>query len=92
MSTSSVLPTTVDAVIGRLADAGYLADRRLGTTVFLALTLRRPLFLEGEPGVGKTELAKALADRARGRRCCGCSATRASTSPRLPTNGTWPGR
>ena len=61
MSTPSALPTTVDAVIGRLADAGYLADRRLGTAVFLALTLRRPLFLEGEPGVGKTELAKALA-------------------------------
>ena len=61
MSTPPALPTTVDAVIGRLADAGYLADRRLGTAVFLALTLRRPLFLEGEPGVGKTELAKALA-------------------------------
>ena len=61
MSASSTLPTSVDAVIGRLAQAGYLSDRRLGTAVFLALSLRRPLFLEGEPGVGKTELAKALA-------------------------------
>jgi len=61
MSTPPPSPTSVDAVIGRLADAGYLADRRLATAVFLALTLRRPLFLEGEPGVGKTELAKALA-------------------------------
>src|SRR3954468_13282159 len=61
MSNPPDLPTSVDAVIDRLADAGYLADRRLGTAVFLALSLRRPLFLEGEPGVGKTELAKALA-------------------------------
>jgi MoxR-like ATPase len=61
MSTSLPPPTSVDAVIGRLAEVDYLADRRLGTAVFLALSLRRPLFLEGEPGVGKTELAKALA-------------------------------
>ena len=61
MSHPPALPTSVDAVIGGLAGAGYLADRRLATAVFLALTLRRPLFLEGEPGVGKTELAKALA-------------------------------
>jgi MoxR-like ATPase len=44
-----------------LASADYLADRRLATAVFLALELQRPLFLEGEAGVGKTELAKALA-------------------------------
>ncbi|HEX4332466.1 MAG TPA: MoxR family ATPase [Usitatibacter sp.] len=45
----------------RLAGAGYIADRRLATAVFLSLELGRPLFLEGEAGVGKTELAKALA-------------------------------
>src|SRR6185312_1833907 len=44
-----------------LASADYVADRRLATAVFLALRLARPLFLEGEAGVGKTELAKALA-------------------------------
>ena len=44
-----------------LAGADYIADRRLATAVFLALELGRPLFLEGEAGVGKTELAKALA-------------------------------
>jgi len=44
-----------------LSSADYLADRRLATAVFLALELGRPLFLEGEAGVGKTELAKALA-------------------------------
>ena len=44
-----------------LAGAGYVADRRLVTATFLALELGRPLFLEGEAGVGKTELAKALA-------------------------------
>ena len=48
----------VDAALGRL---GYLADRGLATSVFLALTLQRPLLLEGEAGVGKTELAKVLA-------------------------------
>lgn len=44
-----------------LESAGYFADQRLATAVFLALRLQRPLLLEGEPGVGKTELAKALA-------------------------------
>ena len=52
--------TSIDSLIQALQAEGYEPDRRLATAVFLALQLQRPLLLEGEPGVGKTELAKAL--------------------------------
>ena len=55
------LPATVEEVQGLLRGQAYLADRGLATAVLLALSLRQPLLLEGEAGVGKTEVAKALA-------------------------------
>lgn len=55
------IPPSIDAVQSMLADQGYVCGRALGTVVFLSLKLGRPLFLEGEAGVGKTEIAKALA-------------------------------
>jgi MoxR-like ATPase len=54
------LPASIDATVELLAAADYLADRSLGTVLFLALRMGRPLFLEGEAGVGKTEIAKVL--------------------------------
>ncbi len=63
----TALPATIDATQALLGGAGYVAGRGLSTVVFLALKLGRPLFLEGEAGVGKTEIAKALAE-ALGRR------------------------
>jgi MoxR-like ATPase len=55
------LPQTVDATLALLAGADYVASRGLATALFLALRMNRPLFLEGEAGVGKTEVAKVLA-------------------------------
>src|SRR6185312_1755254 len=55
------VPASVDATLALLAAHDYVADRRLATSVFLALKMARPLFLEGEAGVGKTEIAKVLA-------------------------------
>jgi MoxR-like ATPase len=55
------VPESVDDVVAALAAHEYLADEGLATSIFLAMTLRRPLLLEGEAGVGKTEVAKVLA-------------------------------
>jgi MoxR-like ATPase len=55
------LPASIDAVESLLNAGDYVADRPLATTLFLALKMGRPLFLEGEAGVGKTEIAKVLA-------------------------------
>ncbi len=55
------LPASVDDTVSLLAGGNYVVDRALATAVFLALTMHRPLFLEGEAGVGKTEIAKVLA-------------------------------
>jgi MoxR-like ATPase len=55
------LPVAVADTARLLADQGYIADQELATTVHLSLAMRRPLFLEGEPGTGKTEIAKVLA-------------------------------
>lgn len=60
-ATVSPLPSSVDATRALLSGENYLADRSLAVVVFLALRLGRPLFLEGDAGVGKTEIAKALA-------------------------------
>ncbi len=57
----AALPDSVEAMATMLAGQGYLADRALATVAYLALRMGRPLFLEGEAGVGKTEIAKVLA-------------------------------
>lgn len=56
-----MLPGSVADTAALLEQGGYIADTALCTTVFLALSMQRPLFLEGEPGTGKTEIAKVLA-------------------------------
>ncbi|MBZ9882507.1 MoxR family ATPase [Mesorhizobium sp. CA10] len=55
-------PKTIDETLDLLTGADYVADRSLATVLFLSLRMKRPLFLEGEAGVGKTEIAKVLAD------------------------------
>ncbi len=62
MSKQTALPDSVDATESLLAAGAYVADRSLATALYLALKLGRPLFLEGEAGVGKTEIAKVLAE------------------------------
>ena len=57
----TALPKSIDATLDMLARAGYIADRSLATVLYLALRMGRPLFVEGEAGTGKTEIAKVLA-------------------------------
>jgi len=54
-------PESIEEVQNLLRDQVYISDRALAVPIFLAMKLRRPLFLEGEAGVGKTEIARALA-------------------------------
>jgi MoxR-like ATPase len=61
MSTTTALPTSIDETEARLLALDYVPERSLATVVHLALRLGRPVFLEGEPGTGKTEIAKTLA-------------------------------
>src|SRR4030042_2692408 len=58
----TVLPKSIDETAALLKANGYVAGRDRATVVFLALKMGRPLFLEGEAGVGKTEIAKVLAE------------------------------
>ncbi len=60
-TSDTTLPGSIDDTLARLAALDYVADRQLATCVYLALKLQRPLFLEGEPGTGKTEIARTLA-------------------------------
>jgi len=55
------LPSSIDQTQALLASADYVADRSLATALYLSLAMRRPLFLEGEAGTGKTEIAKVVA-------------------------------
>jgi MoxR-like ATPase len=55
-------PGSIDEVVDRLRERRYIADRGLATALFLSLRLQKPLFVEGEAGVGKTEVAKVMAD------------------------------
>ena len=59
---TQTIPNSVDSVVDMLAGGNYVADRSLSTALFLALKLGRPLFLEGEAGVGKTEIGKVLSN------------------------------
>ncbi len=62
MADSTKLPESIDATEALLRDGGYVPDRALATVLYLSLKMQRPLFLEGEAGVGKTEIAKVLSD------------------------------
>lgn len=62
MADRTKLPESIDATEALLRDGGYVPDRALATVLYLSLKMQRPLFLEGEAGVGKTEIAKVLSD------------------------------
>ena len=64
-SPASALPASIDELQALLAREAYVADRGLATSIYLALRLGRPLLLEGEAGVGKTEVAQGPCERAR---------------------------
>jgi len=59
-NSDTALPVSIDETLDRLSGAGYVADRALATVLYLSLKMGRPLFLEGEAGVGKTEIAKVV--------------------------------
>src|SRR5882724_9493822 len=61
-SKTKSVPDSIDATLKLLSGANYLADRSLSTVLFLALKMGRPIFLEGEAGVCKTEIAKVLSE------------------------------
>ena len=85
------LPASVGDTLSLLGSADYIADRSLATAVHLSLHLKRPLFLEGEAGVGKTEIAKVLATSLK-RRLIRPNAMRGSMFPQPCTNGITPAR
>ena len=84
-------PTSIDETLTLLKGAGYVADRALATVLFLALKLGRPLFLEGEAGVGKTEIAKVLS-AALGRRLIRLQCYEGLDVAPPSTSGTMPGQ
>jgi len=61
-SIANSIPNSIDDTLALLQKGGYVADRALATVLYLSLKMKRPLFLEGEAGVGKTEIAKVLSD------------------------------
>ena len=56
------IPKSVDAVQKQLGEHNYISDRSLSTAIFLMMKMEKPIFLEGEPGVGKTEVGKVIAE------------------------------